>query len=364
MKKHFFLFLAMLLIGSTGFLSAQNEVVHFFDDFESGTLTHWTTIDADGDGHCWSIWQDSDNGNCYAVSDPFKDDPINYLVSPLLEDVTKITFDACVAPEEGFEDFRVCASTTGNQYGDFTEVLLNTYAVGSSWGDYTVSLPVGTKYVAIVHYGSINYNDLLIDNVKIWGNETNCIYSIYVDGFTKPQWGAHPDFDVIVSSEAHCSISDVSWNWENESDYGELSASDTFNNEEVVYYMGIFFIPQSGYHFSDYTRVYYNGNPDPFDVVYSSILSSGEFRAWTISYQLYDPLGIDEQPSEQLIVRPNPTSDKLYLEGMDGEVISIYDNTGRLVIQEHYNGHLDVSALAKGVYVVTVADRTVKFVKE
>ena len=369
MKKHFLLLLVMLLIGSTSLLRAQNEVLHFFDDFESGTLTHWTTIDADGDGHCWSIRQDSDNDNCYAVSDPYKYDPSNYLVSPLLEDVTKITFDACVFPEEGFEDFKVYASTTGNQSGDFSEVLLNTYALGNSWGDFTVSLPTGTKYVAIVHEGSINHNDLLIDNVKIWGTESNCIYSIYVDGFTAPQWGAHPDFDLTVSSDAHCSISDVSWNWESETDYGELSASDTFNHEDYVYYLGICFTPQSGYHFSDYTRVYFNGNPDPFDVVYSSVLSGGDFRAWTINYYVYDPTGVDEQIAEsQLTVKPNPTSDKLFLEGVDGELVSVYDNTGRLVLQERYHGNLNVSNLPQGIYVITIADRTinntVKFAKE
>ena len=364
MKKHFFLFLAMLLLGSAGLLSAQNEILHFFDDFESGTLTHWTTIDADGDGHCWSVRLDSDHDNCYAVSDPFKYDPSNYLVSPLLEDVTKITFDACVFPEEGFEDFKVYASTTGNQYGDFTEVLLDTYAVGNSWGDFTVALPTGTKYVAIVHKGSINHNDLLIDNVKIWGNESNCIYSIDVDGFTRPHWGAHPDFDVTVSSDAHCSINDVVWYWESISDAGEMTANSTFNHEDYVYYMGIYFTPQSGYHFSDYTRVYYNGNPHPFDVVYSSVLNSGEFRAWTISYQLYDPMGVDEQPSEQLVARPNPTTDKLYLEGMDGKMVNVYDNMGRLVLQERYNGYLNVNTLSQGVYTISVEGCALKFIKE
>lgn len=361
--KNPILFLAMLLIGCSGLLKAQNQVLHFYDDFESGTLTHWTTIDADGDGHCWSIRHDSNNDNCYAVSDPFKYDPSNYLVSPLLDDVTEITFDASVEPAEGFEDFKVCASTTGNQYGDFTEVLLDTYAVGNSWGNFTVTLPTGTKYVAIVHYGSINHNELLIDNVKIWGNESNCIYSIYVDGFTAPQWGAHPDFDVTVSSDANCAISNVSWYWENDTDAGELTSSDVFNNQDVVYYMGVVFTPESGYYFSDYTRVYYNGDPTPFDVVYSSVMSGGDFRAWTINYDL-DPLGVAEQASEQLIVRPNPTSDMLFIEGVDSELVSVYDNTGRMVLQEKYNGHLDVSTLAKGVYAVKVAGKTMKFLKD
>ena len=362
MKKISFLLVAMLLIGSTSLLKAQNEVLHFFDDFESGTLTHhWTTIDADGDGRCWYVTYDSDN-NFYAGSDSYKFEANNYLVSPLLDDITRITFDASAGEGFGYEPFTVRASTTGNELADFTTLLLNS-SVGSSWQNSVVALPSGTKYVAIVHVGS-HYDCLKIDNVKIFGNESNCIYSIFVDGFTKPQWGAHPDFDMTVSSDSHCSINDVVWYWDSESNAGAMTPSSTFNHEDYVYYMGIYFTPQSGYHFSDYTRVYYNGDSYPFDVVYSSILNTGEFRAWTISYHLYDPMGVDEQPLEQLVVRPNPTVDKLYLEGMDGEMVKVYDNTGRMVLQERYNGHLDVSALAKGVYAIAVAGHTMKFIKE
>ena len=364
MKKQFLLFLAMLLIGSTIHLSAQTEVLHFFDDFESGTLTHWTTIDADGDGHCWGASSDSDNG-FYAYSSSYKRDPSNFLVSPLLDGVTKITFEACAAVGTNMmgEGMSVYASSTGNELGDFTGNMLYHKSIGTSWENIVVDLPEDTKYVAIYH-GASYETGLMIDNVKIWGNESNCIYSIYVDGFTQPQWGAHPDFDMTVSSDSHCSINDAVWYWDSESNAGAMTPSSTFNHEDYVYYLGIYFTPQSGYHFSDYTRVYYNGDPHPFDFVYSSILNTGEFRAWTISYHLYDPMSVDEQPSEQLVIRPNPTADKLYLEGMDGEMVKVYDNTGRLVLQERYNGHLDVSALAKGIYAVYAAGHTVKFIKE
>ena len=240
----------------------------------------------------------------------------------------------------------------------------------TAWEEVVTFLPEDTKYVAIRHYGgSLTQGGLKIDNVKIWGNESNCIYSIDVDGFTQPHWGAHPDFDITIAANSHCSISDVRWFWESDSNMGEMTPSSTFNHEDYVYYMAIFFTPETGYHFADYTRVYYNGNPGPFDIVYSSIVSGGDFRAWTKNYHLYDPMGVDEQVTEhKLIVRPNPTSDKLYLENMDGELVSVYDNTGRMVLQEHYHGSLNVSNLPKGVYVITIAGRTmnntVKFTKE
>ena len=364
MKKSIFC-LAMLLIGCSSLLKAQEPVLHFYDDFESGTITHWTTIDADDDGWCWEIASNPEMG-CFAYSSSYKRDADNYLISPLLDGVTEITFDVRADKNDVYitdEWLRVYFSTTGNEPTDFVGNSLFSAAITNSWTEIAVVLPEDTKYVAIRHCVSYG-GGLMVDNVKIWGEESNCIYSIYVDGYTRPHWGAHPDFDVTVSSDAHCTISNVSWYWENEAEAGELTSSDIFNDEHVVYYMGIVFTPESGYHFSDYTRVYYDGNPFPFDVVYSSIMSGGVFRAWTISYHVDDPLGVEEQTSEQLVVRPNPTSDMLFIEGMDGELVSVYDNTGHLVLQEKYHGHLDVSALAKGMYVVKIGEKTMKFLKD
>ena len=71
-----------------------------------------------------------------------------------------------------------------------------------------------------------------------------------------------------------------------------------------------------------------------------------EFKIWT-----------DFDSDDYYEVLASSTGDQL-------EDFSVYDNTGRMVLQEHYKGHLNVSALPKGVYSVTVAGRTVKFVKD
>ena len=61
---------------------------------------------------------------------------------------------------------------------------------------------------------------------------------------------------------------------------------------------------------------------------------------------------------------PNPAGNTLYLEDMDGETVRVYDYTGRLVLQETYQGQLDVSGLAPGLYVIAVKGRSMRFVKE
>ena len=68
--------------------------------------------------------------------------------------------------------------------------------------------------------------------------------------------------------------------------------------------------------------------------------------------------------AETLSVYPNPAADVLYLEGIENEMVSIYDAMGRLVMQQVYTENLDVSSFAKGVYAVKTGKGIVKFIKE
>ena len=46
--------------------------------------------------------------------------------------------------------------------------------------------------------------------------EPEIIDAIYVEGFTEPAWGEHPDFDLEVAPNAHYSIDAVDWLWSDE----------------------------------------------------------------------------------------------------------------------------------------------------
>ena len=84
----------------------------------------------------------------------------------------------------------------------------------------------------------------------------------------------------------------------------------------------------------------------------------------TSLFMIYDYNTVAESESNSLNVYPNPANDKLFIEGVEGETVRIYDNMGRLVLNEQYKGHVDVSALAQGVYAVSVGNNVVKFVKK
>ena len=74
--------------------------------------------------------------------------------------------------------------------------------------------------------------------------------------------------------------------------------------------------------------------------------------------------GVAENDANVFSVYPNPATSTLYIDGAEGETVSVYDATGRLVMQEVYNGQLNVSTLEKGIYAVRVGTNVVRFVKE
>lgn len=105
-------------------------------------------------------------------------------------------------------------------------------------------------------------------------------------------------------------------------------------------------------------------NPNPYDLG----AFTGEKK--TINYRSNTKLvfgpndNVVEISSETLSVYPNPATDVIYIEGAENEMVRVYDATGRLVMQQVYNGNLDVSTLAKGVCAVKTGNQITKFVKE
>ena len=74
--------------------------------------------------------------------------------------------------------------------------------------------------------------------------------------------------------------------------------------------------------------------------------------------------GIIQTTIESVALYPNPVEDVLYLDVAEGTPVTVFDMTGSVVKQERYEGPLDVSRLAQGVYTIQVDGLTVKFVKK
>jgi hypothetical protein len=194
--------------------------------------------------------------------------------------------------------------------------------------------------------------------------EPEVIDEIYVEGFTEPAWGEHPDFDLEVAEGSHYSINEVRWYWINPYIYEFMEEDDIFDHEDAAYYLSITFEPEEGYVFSEDVKVFYNGDPSIFDAAESYCIEDGAFMAFTIGFDVSDPTGITELTSESIAVWPNPATNVLYLDIVDGTTVSVFDMTGRRVMQGRYEGQLDVSNMTPGLYAIKAEGYTVKFVKE
>ena len=194
--------------------------------------------------------------------------------------------------------------------------------------------------------------------------EPEIINEIYVEGFTAPVWGEHPDFNLEVAEGSHYSIKEDKWYWVKSYIYEFMEEDDIFDHEDAAYYLSITFEPEEGYVFSEDVKVFYNGDPSIFDATESYFIEDGAFMAFTIGFHVSDPTGITELASESIAVWPNPATNVLNLDVVDGTTVSVFDMTGRLVIRQRYEGQLDVGCLVPGCYAIKAGGSVVRFVKE
>ena len=187
------------------------------------------------------------------------------------------------------------------------------------------------------------------------------ISEIFILGFTAPAWGEHPDYEVEVDPNSPYIITEVEWHQYVDYDDLLLDPNDIYDQEDVNYYLYLLVSPKDGFVFDEHPVVYFDGDNSIFD---AGQLTYHDYRIYTIDFQVTEPDGIAEQPSGNISVWPNPANNKLYLEGAEDERVCLFDPAGRLVLEQRYNGNLDISNLAPGIYTITVAGQTLKLVKK
>lgn len=241
------------------------------------------------------------------------------------------------------------------------ELYWAQFATSSDHGFYQVNTETG----AATSLGMIGSGTELTGLFMVSDStpQPNIIDEIHVEGFTAPAWGETPDYDLEVASDAHYSISVVNWWWHSSNDTGTVG-NEPYENPDVAYFMSVQLQAEEGYVFADNVTVYFNGDASLCNMDNSYGFES-VFMAMTIDFVVTDPtLGIAEQAAESVAVWPNPTNDILYLNITDGTVVSVFDMTGRMVMQQRYEGTLDVSGLASGVYAVKIENFMVRFIKK
>ena len=91
-----------------------------------------------------------------------------------------------------------------------------------------------------------------------------------------------------------------------------------------------------------------------------------------VSYGFYlncSTASIDDQNQLDISIYPNPTNDKLFIQGLSSSSrVSIYNVLGKLVLSQTISEEIDVKQLSKGIYILKIIDEqkeTVrKFIKD
>ena len=106
-------------------------------------------------------------------------------------------------------------------------------------------------------------------------------------------------------------------------------------------------------------------DPETAEAKYIGYIGNASFYQITGLFMVpEDSNHIAEQTTETLAVWPNPAGNTLQMDVTEGETVSVFDMTGRMVKQERYEGKLDVSDLASGIYAIKAGGQIVKFAKE
>ena len=187
------------------------------------------------------------------------------------------------------------------------------------------------------------------------------VNGVYLEGFTVPAWGEHPDYDIEVSPTAPYTITHLSWHRYVSYDDHVLEPDDYFDLEDVNYYLFVQLSPKEGFVFDEHPTVFFDGNDSIFGY---GAFTNDDFRVYTIDYQVTNPTGVAEQSTKSVAFHPNPVKDVLYLDITNGTPIAVFDMTGRMVRRERYTGQLDVSHLVPDIYTIKAEGFTVRFVKE
>lgn len=174
-------------------LSVEAQSIILSESFDKqGIPAGWTTVDADGDSHDWEFF-DNETDGCMASESAHDDGndnfvaytPNNYLITPLVEGATKVSYKIGSLGKEDFcaEHYALCASTTGKNESDFQIVKEETlvYSNEKASLEREVNLPAGTRYIAFRHFQSTDLLRILLDDVKVYADKT-VLYDLWVNG--------------------------------------------------------------------------------------------------------------------------------------------------------------------------------------
>jgi len=94
-------------------------------------------------------------------------------------------------------------------------------------------------------------------------------------------------------------------------------------------------------------------------------VGSGTVFIDNIYFYKAQSLGIDDQYLTNISIYPNPTNDKLFIQGLsDATKVSIYNVLGKLVLSQTISKEIDVNNLQSGIYIIKITDEQKEIVRK
>ena len=267
----------------------------YFEDFENGLPSAWTTIDNDGDGYNWHSTNTttySHSGSTVMVSYSYDEvndtglTPDNWLITPQLDlqGTMKVWLNA-FHPTYPQEHFAIYLSTTGNSVSDFTTVLVpETTLTDGQFRAYTADLSAyaGQQgYIAIRHFNCTDMFALLVDDFGIFNDPDGTL-----------EWETINDIEPGYTLNALEPNTDYEWqvrgrDCDGSNTYTEWSAANSFTTKTIVVdalhpfsedFEGTDFapaywenIPSGNYQWSSSTYQYHSSSHSAFSSWYGDI---------------------------------------------------------------------------------------------
>lgn len=176
------------------------------------------------------------------------------------------------------DDYNIATNSITSAVFNFNS---NPLVTGSAGGCF-----VGTYNDKTCFFGDIQQSPqhIAIYELSEGGAPSTTITSIYIEGYTAPVYGQHPDYDVQVMAGEPYTITDIAWM----ADGIVMGLTDVYETD-VTYYLRIELTPDAGYEFVENAIAYFDGNSAPHDSYYNVLQADGSLVVYTIDYILTEP---------------------------------------------------------------------------
>jgi surface protein len=104
-----------------------------------------------------------------------------------------------------------------------------------------------------------------------------------------------------------------------------------------------------------------NISSQPSDFSKDSLLAESNKPVWGTC----PTASIEDQNQLDISIYPNPTNDKLFIQGLSSSSrVSIYNVLGKLVLSQTISKEIDVNNLQSGIYIIKIADEQKEIVRK